>query len=209
MRLLKMRAAVLAVLTATLTIVVGIAGSGTAMACAPNHDRSDELAAYMPQVNYGDHNYAVLSLQLELRQLGYDLQGTGTYADKTLDAVRDFQRYWGIKDSGIVGSKTWHALVGSLPRRYTGNGNTQEPWNFTLVPGEADESKVWDLKNAMQRIYPYSSDIPGPGNTYVPELVAQVRDFQRRVNIDANGVVDHQTLQAIYIVVSTHAGWSC
>ncbi|MFD1044136.1 peptidoglycan-binding domain-containing protein, partial [Kibdelosporangium lantanae] len=71
---------------------------------------------------------AVLSLQLELRQLGYDLQGTGTYADKTLDAVRDFQRYWcGVSSfsqnerarsrNAVRSSSSTHVIAGASPMR--------------------------------------------------------------------------------------------
>src|SRR4051794_29451562 len=108
-----MRKLILTLVTAALAATTGVAGAGPALARASESTRSDKLAASLPQVRYGNHGKDVLALQLALRDEGYDyLQGTGNYATNTLKAVRDFQRKHGIKDSGIVGAKTWHALVG-------------------------------------------------------------------------------------------------
>jgi peptidoglycan hydrolase-like protein with peptidoglycan-binding domain len=112
MKKMLVRAAVLAMFTAGIGTTVGIAGVGTALACGQENLRSDRLAASLPQVSYGDSNQHVLGLQLALRAKGYQLNGTGNYAQNTLTAVQDYQRKHGINPSGIVGSKTWHALVG-------------------------------------------------------------------------------------------------
>ncbi|ALG14176.1 hypothetical protein AOZ06_51440 [Kibdelosporangium phytohabitans] len=141
MKKMLVRAAVLAIFTAGFTAAAGIAGAGTALACETSSQRSDQLAASLPQVGYDDTGPDVLGLQIALRFEGYALNGTGVYSDNTLSAVRDFQFKNGINPSGIVGSKTWHALVGKKSVSITGNGGIQVP-GFGIQPGEVNEDKL-------------------------------------------------------------------
>jgi peptidoglycan hydrolase-like protein with peptidoglycan-binding domain len=204
MKKLVVRAAILAMFTAGLTTTIGIAGGGVAMACDGNMSPSSQLAASLPQVRYGSRGGTVLALQLALRKEGYNLQGTGTYAGLTLNAVRDYQRKHGIKDSGIVGSKTWQALVGSKEFGVT----KKTPPSFSITPGEKNERKVATLVNTLERIYPYSTR-PEESNTYGPERQKMVKDFQRRVGIKASGIVGPQTWAAMYRAVSVAGNWGC
>lgn len=61
----------------------------------------------------GMHDESVRSLQAALNdQLGLELETDGKFGDKTLDAVKEFQRRNGLDDDGIVGQKTKDALAG-------------------------------------------------------------------------------------------------
>lgn len=202
------RAAVLAVFTAGLGTTAAIVGTGTAMACEAPSESSYAFAATLPQVNYGDHNEHVLGLQLSLRFVGYNyLQGTGTYSDNTLAAVKDFQRKHGINDSGIVGSKTWAALVGPKSAIGTGNGKATPP-PFSLNPGDSDSDKVFYLVNVLQRIHPYWEQSPY-SEVYDARLQGMVQDFQRRVGINPSGIIGPKTWAAFYKVVSVSGTWGC
>jgi peptidoglycan hydrolase-like protein with peptidoglycan-binding domain len=209
MKKLVVRAAVLAMFTAGMATTAGIAGAGTALACGQNNNRSDALAARLPQVNYGDHGSHVLSLQLALHQQGYkNLQGTGNYATNTLSAVRDFQRKHGIKDSGIVGSKTWHALVGPLSPNVTGNGQVPVP-DFGITPGERNSEKMNILVNTISRVFPYSDRLPREGDVYGPQRQQLVKDFQHRAGIKASGIVGPKTWAALDEAIAVSGGWGC
>jgi peptidoglycan hydrolase-like protein with peptidoglycan-binding domain len=209
MKKLVVRAAILAMFTAGMATTVGIAGAGTALACGWNSNRSDALAASLPQVNYGDHGAHVLSLQLALRAQGYkNLQGTGNYATNTLTAVRDFQRKHGIKDSGIVGSKTWHALVGPLSQNVT-RGSVGGPPTFGITPGERNSEKVMRLAATITRIDPYGDRDWDEGGVYGPKLQQLVRDFQHRAGIKASGIVGPKTWAALDETVAVAGRWGC
>jgi peptidoglycan hydrolase-like protein with peptidoglycan-binding domain len=207
MQKLGIRAAVLALFTTILTAVIGIASSGTAMACSPQSNRSDELAASLPQVNPGDTGSIVVALQLALRTEGYGLQGTGTYANVTLNAVRDFQQKHGINNSGIVGSKTWHALVGPKSKMSTKNGEAVPP-AFGINPGESNAEKMSYLNNTLIRIYPYYDQVEY-NSTYDEQTQSLVRDFQRRAGINPSGIVGPKTWTAMYLVISVSGQWGC
>ncbi|MBP2322155.1 peptidoglycan hydrolase-like protein with peptidoglycan-binding domain [Kibdelosporangium banguiense] len=210
MKRMIVRAAVLAMFTAGMATTVGIAGAGTAMACGQENQRSDQFAASLPQVNPGDTGQHVLALQLSLRHEGYtQLNGTGTYAQNTLSAVQDFQRKNGINASGIVGSKTWHALVGKMPPSLTGQGWATPP-SFGINPGERNGNKLSALFDAMQRIHPYTSQgLPDEGDVYGPQMQRLVQDFQRRAGIKDSGIVGPKTWAALYEVVAASGQWGC
>ncbi|MGB3443274.1 MAG: transglycosylase family protein [Actinophytocola sp.] len=80
-------------------------------------------AAWMPPwpgkvFQYGDCHRALRTFQLRMNAFGYDFQGTGCYRDETRTAVFALQRANGIKDSGLLGPKTWTAAWrGQPPRR--------------------------------------------------------------------------------------------
>ncbi|GAB1514816.1 peptidoglycan-binding domain-containing protein [Actinophytocola sp. KF-1] len=211
MKKFVLSAALLAVFTGGMTGVVNIAQPGVAMACPSEATRSDALAARMPQVNKGDQGRHVLALQLRLRNEGYKyLQGTGYYGSQTLRAVQDFQRRHGIRASGIVGSKTWHALVGKLPKLVTTNFMGKPA--FGIQPGERNQYKVRLLGAMLARVYPYYLDETHNGTyrgVYDASMQKAVRDFQRRAGIKASGIVGPKTWAALDEVISVSGNWGC
>ena len=195
MKKMLVRAAILAMFTTGATTAIGV----TEASAAPNcWSGANLLADTMPQVNYGDSGQNVLLLQLALRdRAGHtELQGTGNYAGNTLVAVKDFQRKHGIKDSGIVGSKTWHALLQNVRTIYGAP-------NYQILPGEYNMNKQIDLINALIYIYPYyGHDMPNEAGYYGPQTQALVRDFQRRAGIKDSGIVGPKTWFAMYQAIA-------
>lgn len=185
------------------------AGAGTAAACpestASSSTNSHSYASRQPQVRPGATGKHVLALQLNLRNRGYQLTGTGFYGAKTLAAVRAFQRAHGIKDSGIVGSKTWQTLFGRMDLGLT-LGPAVTP-KFGIEPGERNFAKVNHLGATLKRLYPTESGWAVRGGEYGPEMVAMVKRFQRAVGIKASGIVGPKTWSAMYDVISVSGGW--
>ena len=67
--------------------------------------------------SYGDCATPLKAFQLRMNAFGYGFTGTGCYYDKTRTAVLDLQRANGIKDSGLLGPKTWEAAWTGKPPR--------------------------------------------------------------------------------------------
>ena len=65
-----------------------------------------------PELQRGDEGQWVTVLQEELIRHGYALHHDGIFGSVTEDAVRAFQAARGLTVDGIVGPKTWAALVG-------------------------------------------------------------------------------------------------
>jgi peptidoglycan hydrolase-like protein with peptidoglycan-binding domain len=209
MKKFVLSAAVLAIFTGGMTATVSFTAPPEASACAYDaNKRSDALARSLPQVKQGDKGKHVLALQLALRNEGYSyLRGTGTYASETLRAVKDFQRKHNIKASGIVGSKTWHALVGSKPPSTTDSSVDV----FSLQPGERNPDKVIQLLDLLNRIHPYANNLESlwGQKIYGPEMQKMVRDFQKRAGIKASGIVGPQTVRAMDTVIAVSGNWGC
>ncbi|WP_410643644.1 transglycosylase family protein [Amycolatopsis sp. lyj-346] len=66
---------------------------------------------------YGDCADPLKTFQLRMNAFGYGFTGTGCYLEKTRTAVLDLQRANGIKDSGLLGPKTWDAAWTGKPPR--------------------------------------------------------------------------------------------
>jgi hypothetical protein len=65
--------------------------------------------------NYGDCDPALRAWQLRMNVYGYSFEGTGCYFDKTKAAVLALQQANGIRTSGLLGPKTWHAAWEGTP----------------------------------------------------------------------------------------------
>lgn len=68
---------------------------------------------------YGDCHPGLRTWQLRMNAYGYGFEGTGCYLEKTRQAVLDLQRANGIKDSGLLGPRTWNAAWTGKPPRTT------------------------------------------------------------------------------------------
>jgi len=67
--------------------------------------------------SYGNCAPGLKAFQLRMNTFGYGFSGTGCYYEKTKQAVLAVQRANGIKDSGLLGPKTWNAAWdGKVPR---------------------------------------------------------------------------------------------
>ena len=71
-----------------------------------------------PTLRKGSKGEYVTLLQTKLIQLGYDLSpygADGSFGNKTLDAVKAFQKDHGLSSDGVVGKGTWSALDSAEP----------------------------------------------------------------------------------------------
>lgn len=65
-----------------------------------------------PMLRRGSRGSAVVELQQRLGRTGFPLQADGIFGIRTDAAVRSFQSAKGLAVDGIVGPKTWAALLG-------------------------------------------------------------------------------------------------
>ncbi len=70
-----------------------------------------------PTLKKGDRGEYVREMQEDLIKLGYDLSpfgADGSFGNKTLAALKSFQRASGLAADGICGPKTWEALLAAV-----------------------------------------------------------------------------------------------
>ena len=70
-------------------------------------------ALELKNLEKGDRGEAVRALQILLVGNGYDFIPDGIFGEKTLAAVKDYQRKQGMGVDGIAGKKTMSALLGA------------------------------------------------------------------------------------------------
>lgn len=75
---------------------------------------SSKVTVTLDTLRNGSKSDNVKALQILLNGLGYSC-GTadGDFGSKTLTAVKNFQKAKGLKQDGVVGAKTWAAILGN------------------------------------------------------------------------------------------------
>ncbi|MEB3337937.1 MAG: peptidoglycan-binding protein [Leptolyngbyaceae bacterium] len=144
---------------------------------------SSVLAVISP----GTRGAAVTSLQLNLKNAGYDPGPIdGIYGGTTEYAVRRFQQDRGLIVDGIVGPATEAALTGAVPIR------TPRP-----LPPRAPivvQQKVVELQQLLANQRCYNGPIDG---IYGPGTSAAVLRAQRNYGLVADGIPGPATIAAL------------
>lgn len=86
----------------------------------PQPEPTPEPADEYPTIRKGDSNKYVTLAQVKLISKGYSVGSWGAdgkFGNATQEAVRKFQRDHGLTVDGIIGKKTWAALIADEPVR--------------------------------------------------------------------------------------------
>lgn len=125
-----------------------------------------------PSQQAGSQHEPVQAVQYLLRAHGHLVAVDGIFGPVTTGAVRAFQTAKQLTADGIVGNRTWPALVITVQRGSTGDA----------VRGIQDQAR-----------YRTGGSGEGPGfaidGIYGPKTEGFVRDFQKNVHIVIDGVV--------------------
>ncbi len=139
----------------------------------------------------GDEGSKVRELQARLRQIWwYDGKITGTYGDRTRDAVAGFQAKRGFAETGKVDQQTWDRLV-EMTRTPTQDEmhNRLEPGPTLLGPGD-DGKQVRELQARLKQIGWFTGTVTG---TYGDDTEDSVAGFQTKRGFPSTGEVDQRT----------------
>jgi peptidoglycan hydrolase-like protein with peptidoglycan-binding domain len=102
------------IFTSPITPVVSTPTPAPSSQPATYHDPTPETGTGWPQLTISTQGEAVKSLQYLLQQSGATLSVSGVdgkFGQETLQAVTAFQKAQGITADGVVGQKTWLALI--------------------------------------------------------------------------------------------------
>jgi peptidoglycan hydrolase-like protein with peptidoglycan-binding domain len=161
----------------------------------------------------GSEGALVKSLQYYLAVIGAYYENviptpvTGYFGKITEDAVKSFQRVFGLPETGIADLETWNDLY----RAYAGIVESVpiDPNTVTLYPGNILKEGITDeyvriLQEYLTFISNTYPDIPpvNPTGYFGPVTKASVTAFQKRYGIPANGVVGADTWNEIATVYS-------
>lgn len=158
----------------------------------------------------GSFGTPVRLIQYYLSVIAYFNEGleiipiSGVYDGVTADAVRVFQRYYGLSPDGIVGRLTWNKLqevyrevVGSVPDSVYGDRARLYP-GYVLSEGMRGKD-VTELQSYLSFIAEFYNDLPPlPVTGYFGSQTKNaVQTFQRLFGLEPNGAVGAVTWNEI------------
>ena len=157
----------------------------------------------------------VLQVQLMLNRISRNYPAipkisptTGAFGEGTEEAVREFQRIFGLTPDGVVGKATWYRLV----YLYVGvqrlaelvsQGQTFYGYEAQF-PGVLREGSSGDnvrLLQYMLTLLAQFSDILRPvavDGVFGPDTTQAVRQYQSAVGLTPDGIVGEQTWDSLY-----------
>ncbi len=129
----------------------------------------------------------VVDVQRRLERMGSDgLRIDGEFGERTLQAVRRFQRERGLPADGIVGPETWRNLVEAGHRL----GDRLLWRSRRMLRGD-------DVRDLQHRLNQLGFDAGAEDGIFGPLAHAAVEEFQRNIELPADGVVGPATVAAL------------
>ena len=169
---------------------------------------STDFVKARPTLKKGDRSEAVKSLQQILTKAGiYDSEVNGVFDAETAKAIKQFQRSNGLGVDGVVGKKTWAALIDGDTTSANGAFDSTPFTNdssFTESSGQrigtpvlrqGDNGEyVTKLQQRLQQLGYLNSRITGSFGSVTKAAVIR---FQRDKGLRANGIVEGKTQAAL------------
>jgi N-acetylmuramoyl-L-alanine amidase len=143
----------------------------------------------MRLIRRGERSLAVQDLQARLERVGFTLAPQelgGWFGPSTEQATRAFQQSRGLDVDGIVGDATWRALVESSWAIGERMLRLEEP----MLRGD-------DVREVQGRLNALGFPAGKHDGIFGPATAAALRDFQRNLGIDDDGIVGLETLRAL------------
>lgn len=141
----------------------------------------------MTRIEYGQAGPEVEDVQRRLGELGYTLSDeSGVFSHATEACVRAFQQERGLIADGVVGTDTWHALVGASFR--LGDRLLYQ----TNPPLHGD-----DIRDLQRRLNRLGFDCGYDDGVYGERTTSAVRDFQLNVGMLVDGIAGPQTFDVM------------
>jgi len=128
----------------------------------------------------------------------------GQYGNATRNAVREFQRLFGLESDGVVGRQTWNRLneiFGSVASDCLTDGGTVSGRILRYGSSGADVRQVQTQLNRIHRAVSAVPSVSADGQ-YGRNTQNAVIAFQRIFGLGADGVVGNQTRTRLYTVSS-------
>lgn len=158
------------------------------------------MAKSYTQITKGSSGDSVLQLQKILNQNGYSLSEDGIFGDKTLAAVKDYQKNNGLTVDGIVGNNTWGTLTGA---KTSSNNETNASNGSTYDDFSYDDYKESDTVTQAQEAL--NAQLAARPGAYQSQWQAQIDDILGRImnredfSYDVNGDALYQQYKDNYV----------
>jgi len=143
----------------------------------------------MRTIRAGDSGLDVLDVQHRLVSLGASIDASelgGSFGTSTVKAVRWFQQGRALLVDGIVGPETWSELV----EAGFGLGDRTLYFRQPLLRGD-------DVRALQRRLNALGFDAGREDGIFGPRCDRAIREFQRNIGREADGIVGPDTIVAL------------
>lgn len=149
-----------------------------------------------PKLEKGDAGNYVTQAQMRLKAAGF-LRDTadGVFGEKTLAAVKSFQKKYKLTADGKIGADTWEMLMKIDLSKAEPDSSSAAA--LILRPGDSG-ANVKDLQKYLVQLG-YKISVDGK---YGQETTTAVKTFQRLNRLTTDGKAGPQTLGKIYTLLS-------
>lgn len=108
---------------------------------ADYQEKNGPISSPPPELKYGSEGKEVIAIQQFLMSQGYEIEEYGIIGSETERAIKDYQARNNIGADGIVGPKTWNAILGKATY---GDETTGDTTSGEVKPESADDYADWD-----------------------------------------------------------------
>ncbi|MBR7165052.1 MAG: peptidoglycan-binding protein, partial [Clostridia bacterium] len=161
--------------------------------------------SYPGLLRFGDTGSAVQNLQFYLKTIAAfnpfipDLSIDGFFGKGTEDAVRAFQRTYGLSADGIVGEDTWNRIVSVYLDVTEGGTLTIRPYPGRLLRvGSSGDEVLYEqmLLNRIRPVFVTVGKLEEDG-IFGSRMRTSVREFQRLFGYRDDGIIGRETWEAL------------
>lgn len=126
------------------------------------------------------------------------LGADGVYGNATSQAVREYQRYAGLAQDGIIGNNTWDAIVNKIRELGITTNIPVASRSFYLTQGNSgiDVFKMQEYLNEIAGSNQCLRPVPMDG-TFGPRTTTAVEMFQYLYDLNVDGTIGKATWDAI------------
>lgn len=170
-----------------------------------------ENLSYPDAIKFSDTGEKVKNLQFFLAVIASadaripQLSIDGIFGNETLEAVKAFQKIYGLETNGVVDAQTWDEIYDEFKgTAISVYGSDVFKIHGLPYPGtplkEGDEGEyVENIQRQLNALSNENSDIPAvePDGIFGSKTVDAVKDFQSYYGLASDGIVGEQTWNAL------------
>ncbi len=178
---------------------------------APEVTATADTSASWPTLRKNDSGTNVAQLQEALIQLGY-LSGKadGNYGDKTVSAVKAFQKANSLTADGTAGEQTQRALYGGNAKAANVKTTATPKPGATAAPATDTSGTLKigstgsDVKTLQQKLIELGYLKGTADGVFGKQTASAVKAYQKASNLTADGVAGSQTLSSLSSVAAAN-----
>ncbi len=141
----------------------------------------------------GDTGSAVKKLQKRLKELGYfNGEIGGNYLDKTVNAVKRFQKTIGVEADGVATASLQEKIFANDAPKYQAPAATAQPEATQKPQSEYQKLQPGDSGNAVKKLQKRLKELGyfegNVAGNYKDLTTQAVKDFQTAIGVEADGI---------------------